>query len=94
MWEYKTIELITIEPMAIQKALNDLGKVNWELISYAFADEGATSREGLGFLIAGRENLPDESRVELLRVTGLWYRQRSSFVQCRPAVLPVSFSVL
>jgi hypothetical protein len=42
MWEYKTIELITLEPMAIEKVLNDLGKVNWELISYAFADQGTT----------------------------------------------------
>jgi len=41
VWEYKTIELITLEPMAIEKALNNLGKANWELISYAFA-EGAT----------------------------------------------------
>ena len=41
MWEYKTIEMITLEPMAIEKVLNDLGKANWELISYAFADQGA-----------------------------------------------------
>jgi hypothetical protein len=40
MWEYKTIELITLEPMTTGKVLNTLGKMNWELVSDAFADQG------------------------------------------------------
>ena len=56
MWEYKTIELITLEPMAIEKALNDLGKANWELISYAFA-EGAT-----GFAVLKRRSRHPDRR--------------------------------
>ena len=55
-WEYKTIELITLEPMAIEKILNDLGKANWELISYAFA-EGAT-----GFAVLRRISRPPDRR--------------------------------
>ena len=64
MWEYKTIELITLEPMAIEKVLNDLGKANWELISHAFADQGTTGfavpRRSPGILIAAWENLRGE----------------------------------
>jgi hypothetical protein len=56
MWEYKTIELITLEPMAIEKVLNDLGKANWELISYSFA-EGAT-----GFAVLKRRPRHPERR--------------------------------
>jgi len=56
VWEYKTIELITLEPMAIEKALNNLGKANWELISYAFA-EGAT-----GFAVLKRRPRPPDRR--------------------------------
>jgi len=40
-WEYKVIELITLEPGAIERRLMDLGKVNWELISYFTGDRGA-----------------------------------------------------
>ena len=59
MWEYKTIELITLEPMAIEKVLNDLGKAHWELISYAFADQGTT-----GFAVLKRRSQhPDRKSV-------------------------------
>jgi hypothetical protein len=40
-WEYKVIEIITLEPRAIERRLMDLGKVNWELISYFTGDRGA-----------------------------------------------------
>lgn len=40
-WEYKVIEIITLEPGAIERRLMDLGKVNWELISYFTGDRGA-----------------------------------------------------
>lgn len=42
MWEYKVIEMITLEPMAIERRLNELGHVNWELVSYFFSDSGAS----------------------------------------------------
>jgi hypothetical protein len=57
MWEYKTIELITLEPMAIEKVLNHLGKAHWELISYAFADQGAT-----GFAVLKRRSRHPDRR--------------------------------
>jgi hypothetical protein len=41
-WEYKVIEFVTLEPRAIERMLNELGKTNWELISYFFSDRGAT----------------------------------------------------
>jgi hypothetical protein len=59
VWDYKTIELITIEPMAIEKVLNDLGKLNWELISYAFADQGTT-----GFAVLKRRSRHPDRRQE------------------------------
>ncbi len=40
-WEYKVVEIITLEPGAIERRLMDLGKVNWELISYFTGDRGA-----------------------------------------------------
>ncbi len=40
-WEYKVIELITLEPRAIERRLMELGKVNWELVSYFAGDRGA-----------------------------------------------------
>ncbi|MEW5978871.1 MAG: DUF4177 domain-containing protein [Acidobacteriota bacterium] len=49
MWEYKTIELITLEPSRIERMLNDLGKERWELVSYSFAEQGST-----GFAILKR----------------------------------------
>jgi hypothetical protein len=58
VWEYKTIELITLEPMAIEKVLNDLGKANWELISYAFADQGTT-----GFAVPRRRSRHPDRRL-------------------------------
>jgi hypothetical protein len=42
MWEYKVIEMITLEPRAIERMLNELGKLNWELVSYFFSDSGST----------------------------------------------------
>ena len=57
MWEYKTIEMITLEPVAIEKVLNDLGKANWELISYAFADQGA-----VGFAVLRRRSRHPDRR--------------------------------
>ena len=57
MWEYKTIEMMTLEPMAIEKVLNDLGKANWELISYAFADQGTT-----GFAVLRRRSRHPDRR--------------------------------
>jgi hypothetical protein len=42
MWEYKVIEMITLEPMAIERRLNELGRVNWELVSYFFSDSGSS----------------------------------------------------
>ena len=64
LWEYKTIELITLEPMAIEKTLNDLGRLNWELVCYAFADQGTT-----GFAVLKRKTrrLPDSRQSEATR---------------------------
>jgi hypothetical protein len=57
VWEYKTIELITLEPMAIEKVLNYFGKVNWKLISYSFADQGTT-----GFAVLRRRSRHPDRR--------------------------------
>jgi hypothetical protein len=40
-WEYKVVEMITLEPAAIERRLMELGKINWELISYFSGDRGA-----------------------------------------------------
>ncbi len=40
-WEYKVIEIITLEPGAIERRLGELGKHNWELVSYFTGDRGA-----------------------------------------------------
>jgi hypothetical protein len=40
-WEYKVIEIITLEPGAIERRLVELGKINWELVSYFTGDRGA-----------------------------------------------------
>jgi|WetSurMetagenome_2_1015567.scaffolds.fasta_scaffold117696_4 hypothetical protein len=37
-WEYKVVEMITLEPAAIERRLMELGKVHWELISFFSGD--------------------------------------------------------
>jgi hypothetical protein len=52
-WEYKVVEFVTLEPRAVERLLNDLGKTRWELVSYFFSDRGAAGMAVLKRL--GRE---------------------------------------
>ena len=40
MREYNRVELLALS--AIEKILNDLGKQDWELVPYVFADQSST----------------------------------------------------
>jgi hypothetical protein len=42
VWDYKVVEFVTLEPRAVERMLKELGKVNWELVSYFYSDRGAT----------------------------------------------------